>query len=377
VGRTGGAFPEKAYLDGLIAELAMYSDKAEWNGRSIASIFIGGGTPSLFSAESIESLLSEIEKRFRFAPAIEITLEANPGTVQEELGREKLCGFRAAGVNRLSFGVQSFSENKLRFLGRIHSAGDAASAVGNARAAGFSNINVDLIFGVLDETVEHWNNELSQALALHTEHLSAYALTIEPGTEFGRSARRGKTLVTEDEAGAAMFSLTYERLAEVGILPYEISNFALPGSECQHNLGYWFGSDYLGLGAGAHSFRACKIPENSAATVHGYRWSNVPGPELYIRRALDSGDASQLREEISPEKARIEFFFLGLRTSRGVSNEQYQQRFTERLDQRYNHVIKDLSTQGLLESTAEQIRLSPRGRLFSDSVFSAFAEASI
>lgn len=359
--------PEDSYLNALIAELEYYSELPAWHERQVRTIFFGGGTPSLFSVQAIEKVLQTINRLFPVHEEVETTLEANPSTIFEELGRDKLRGFREVGVNRISMGVQSFNAEKLKFLGRIHTAESLPAAISNIKAAGFSNFNLDLIFGVSGETLENWEKDLQAVLSARPTHISCYCLTIEPGTEFGRLNATGSLPLLEDDLQAEMFCLTQKLLNQSGYEQYEISNYAKPALECQHNLGYWSGRDYLGVGAGAHSFSKA-----SGSGAWGMRWSNIPGPAQYIARAIAAGDCSQRKEELTEELAELEFFFLGLRLKTGVSPAEYERRFGRTIMSRYLDKLKELSKDGLILESENKIQLTTKGFLFADSVFSAF-----
>ncbi len=368
----GSSMPEERYLQALLSEIRHYAPLPEWAGRTCRSVFIGGGTPSLFSPASIAYIISEIRSRFELPASAEVTLEANPGTIHEELACEKLHDFRVAGVNRISMGAQSFYPQKLKLLGRLHSADETRSAVANIKAAGFDNFNLDLIFGVGAETSAEWTNDLRTAISLQPPHLSAYCLTIEPGTEFSRLDKQGSLSLPSDEAQAEMFTLTQQMLDAHGYVQYEISNYSKPGFACRHNLGYWNGDDYLGLGAGAHSYR-----QEIGGSNFGTRWSNIPGPEHYIQRASAGEGVVQRSEQIDREKAELEFFFLGLRTSQGVSASAYCEYFEQDLEESYGVVVRGLLAQGLLEKAHEHFRLTSRGFLFADEVLRAFAQGGL
>lgn len=371
---------EEDYVRALISELDFYGQQSEWQNRVCRSIFFGGGTPSLFAPSSIAQIIESISKYFSFHPQLEVTLEANPGTVHEHLGQKKLSDLRAGGVNRVSLGAQSFSETKLRSLGRFHSGQDIKSAIANLKHAGFSNFNIDLIFGIHGEELQSWQEDLQTAVSLEPSHISAYCLTIEVGTEFHRLQKKGVTISAEDDLQARMYEQTQGFLKQHSYQQYEISNYALSGCECAHNFIYWSGFDYLGLGAGSHSFvgknsRAVhsELPANTSPW--GRRWSNIPGPDHYIERALQHGDTTQQKEYLSAEQAELEFFMLGLRRSFGVSFSDYQRLFGRSLESRYDTVIHELKRQGLLEVRGERLSLSEKGFLFADGVFSSFAQA--
>jgi len=361
---AASSFPEERYVDGLIKELQFYLNKENWLGRDIYSIFFGGGTPSLFSADSIGKILTSISKETNFLSDIEVTLEANPGTVYEELGLQKLVGFKAAGVNRISFGAQSFNANKLKFLGRIHAPDDTRKAVANVVKAGFSNFNLDLISGIAIESISDWDEDLKAVLALEPKHISAYTLTIEPGTEFHHQERKGVIQSADENTLAEMYQYTQQVLSQNGYAQYEISNYCQPGYECRHNLHYWRAGDYLGLGAGAHSH----------SKIESKRWSNIPGPTHYMERIESEGTAQQRVEQLSPEQKELEFLFLNLRTASGISKSDYQQQFQKDIELCFEEEINRLSKEDLLSCDDKQIKLTTKGFLFSDYVFSAFAK---
>nr|MBP9838114.1 radical SAM family heme chaperone HemW [Pseudomonadota bacterium] len=289
VGKEKNAFPEEAYTKSLLSELTFQLNNPAWQERECHSVFFGGGTPSLFSPASIDSLISAIKRNFRLTTDAEITLEANPGTLQEELIVEKLAGFREAGVNRISMGAQSFNPEKLKFLGRIHSPEESLNAVKNIKASGFKNFNLDLIYAVNNESREEWESDLRQAIALEPNHISAYCLTIEPGTEFGKKHKKGLLKVLDEEVQAKMYEQTLKTLEVNSYYQYEVSNFSKTSHQCRHNLTYWNWSDYLGLGAGAHSF----LKSYNNSNILAKRWSNIPGPNDYIQRANEIGNCQQ------------------------------------------------------------------------------------
>lgn len=361
--------PEAAYVQALCTELDYYRALPGWADRSAASIFFGGGTPSLFAPASIKRIIDAIRQSFTFDAAAEVTIEANPGTIDELLGQEKLSGFKEAGINRISFGAQSFNAAKLTRLGRIHLPDDVPRAVQFARAAGITQVSIDLMFGVEGESLINWQADLSTALSLTTDHLSVYGLTIEPGTDFDRLTRRGQQLAADDDLQAEMYELTQSELSTAGFVQYEISNYAKPGARCQHNLGYWHGRDYLGLGAGAHSFLR-QTP--AAASPWGQRWSNVPGPADYIARSSERGDCAQRRDPVGRDQARTEFFFLGLRLQEGVSKREFEARFQEPFEARYRQTMDSLHSDGLIRETDERVALTERGFLFADTVMASF-----
>ena len=270
--------PEDHYTAALLQELAHYGESADWQGRTVQSIFFGGGTPSTFKPESIGKLLARTAATFPIQADCEITLEANPGTVDGD----HFFGYRDAGVNRISVGVQSFQPRLLKFLGRIHSADEARNALEVVRRAGFDNFSFDLIFANPDQTLHELEADIDTAMEFNPPHLSAYNLTFEEGTPFHHEYRSGRLAsLTEDEE-IAMAEMIEAKLRVAGLLRYEISNYARPGFYSRHNVNYWQSGDYLGLGAGAHSYcqkwrrsmRAALEQRKQSRQVHGSGMSN-------------------------------------------------------------------------------------------------------
>ncbi len=274
-----------------------------WSGIPFVSLFFGGGTPTTLPADELVNVIDHFRRVFAFDRAAEVTVEANPDTVD----RRSLAVLRAGGVNRLSMGVQSFDRSVLVALERVHQPESACRAFGDARAAGFDDVNLDLIFGAHGETLDSWRRTLEQTLSLRPEHVSAYALTVEPATPLGRAVASGATPQPDPDLQAEMFELACDALGAAGYGHYEVSNWAQPGHECRHNLGYWERRPYLGLGAGAHSWS------------DGRRWWNVRPPQQYLD-AVESGTVPLGGEEhLDEDASRLEAVFLGLRTSAGVA----------------------------------------------------------
>jgi oxygen-independent coproporphyrinogen-3 oxidase len=356
-------WPEERYVAALAAELRGYASQAPWEGAVVRTLFFGGGTPSLFAAASIARILDAARRHWRVAADAEITLEANPGTVTAE----KLVQLRAAGINRLSFGVQSFQPHHLRTLGRRHSAEEAEAAVRQARRAGFDNVSIDLIFALPEQTPSEWEQDLQRACALATDHLSAYNLTYEEGTPFHQWRKEGKLRSLPEEVEVAMFSGAQECLARAGYEQYEISNYARPGRACRHNLNYWQSGNYLGVGAGAHSYTAC----GDRAGAWGGRWSNERSPSRYMQAVEERAHARCAAETLDERQARGEYVFLALRCRAGVSDEAFRERFGAALLAAFPHVT-ELRTDGLLAYDGTCWRLTPRGLWVADSVFTTF-----
>jgi len=294
--------PEDRYIQALIADLEQ-DLPAVW-GRTVESLFIGGGTPSLFSARGIEQLLSEIRARIPLKPDAEITLEANPGTVDQA----RFSGFREAGINRLSMGVQSFQDDLLSAIGRIHDGSEALAAIESARRAGFENINLDLMFGLPAQSTAQALLDLRTAMELQPAHLSWYELTIEPNTWFYRHP----PMRPDDEILWEMQTAGRSLLSEAGYARYEVSAYAQAGRQCRHNLNYWQFGDYLGIGAGAHA----KI--SNAATQTITRLSKEKHPQTYIE-AANSNDRISTSAELSTDDVILEFAMNSLRLDRGFT----------------------------------------------------------
>ena len=354
-------WPEARYVSALCKEMEAYGRQAPWRGGQLRTVFFGGGTPSLFAPASIATVLRTALRLWPALPAAEVTLEANPGTVTAD----KLDAFRAAGVNRMSFGVQSFHPHHLRALGRIHSAAEAETAVRQARQAGFSNISIDLIFALPQQTLHEWEHDIEQACALEPNHISAYNLTYEEGTLFHKLRTQRVLCPLPEEIEVAMFTRAQELLAAHGYAQYEISNYARPGRACAHNLNYWRGGIYLGVGAGAHSYSRAGAEDN------GRRWSNQCTPLAYLEAVERHGHARTAIEELDPRQARGEFVFLGLRCLDGFALEDLRARFDADFSTLFPHVA-DLCAGGLLQCRSGRWMLTPQGVLLADSVFASF-----
>ncbi len=344
------------YVRALLSEIALAGEMASRQGgapRRARTIFFGGGTPSLLSVQQVTRLLESCREAFAVDEDAEISLEANPGT----LNADQLQGLRAAGVNRLSLGSQSFDAGLLKALGRIHSPEEITQAVHFARQAGFTSINLDFMFGLPGQTMRHWQETLDQALALRPEHLSLYSLIIEEGTPFYTWAHEGRITPGDEDLCADMYEYAEERLRAEGYENYEISNWSLPGHQCRHNLTYWWNLPYIGLGAGAHSF------------FGGKRLSDVLDPQRYIRLLRDRQMPVAESEEVTRLQEMTETAFLGLRTAAGIHLPAFAERFGESFDQFVGERLQTVEEAGLLEHERDWLRLSERGRLLGNEVF--------
>ena len=344
--------PEPEYIDALLRDLEQDLPRV-W-GRIVHTIFIGGGTPSLFSPEAIDRLLSGIRARLPLDQNIEITIEANPGTVE----LERFKGFRAAGINRLSIGIQSFDEKKLKALGRIHGREEALRAAEAARAAGFNNFNLDLMFGLPGQTVEQALADMRTAMALRPTHLSAYQLTIEPNTLFHA---RPPTL-PDDDITWDMQNLLQTELAAADYRQYEVSAYARPGYECRHNLNYWKFGDYLGIGAGAHA----KITDASGIT----RVWKVKHPNEYLSTA-GTPESIGGEQQLSRHDAAAEFMLNALRLVDGFPSPLFQERAGLPISA-CEPELTQAENQGLIEWDARTIRPTPQGRRFLNNLLELF-----
>ena len=350
------------YTPALVRELELWSPAARE--FRVDTVFFGGGTPSLTSLDDMAAIVASMRERYEIADDVEWTLEANPS----ELTREHLEGLRALGVNRLSMGVQSLHDDELALLDRQHSAERAIEALTSARAAGFDNVNLDLIFGLIEQPIERWQQTLERALALGPEHLSCYALTLEPGTLLYYRVQKGQLPEPDPDVVADQYEWTRERMAQAGYEQYEISNWALPGRACRHNLVYWRAEPYLGVGAGAHSFFA------------GQRLANVDSPQRYVelvnasheqRAATGHGTLQQIAGGESPGEAtlRSDALILGLRLLEGIAPEAFAERFGMTLEAAIGPAIERHLGLGLLEWGAGRLRLTARGLLLANEVF--------
>lgn len=342
----------------LLRQRLYQKDNARDTERKFAprTIYIGGGTPTALNAHQLTKLLEIVLKYVTVAKAEEFTVEMNPGTVD----REKLLLLQQAGVNRLSVGVQSFDDNCLQKIGRIHTAQEAVDTIELAHNLGFDNISLDLIYGLPQQDMEILTQSVERALTLPVQHISIYGLQLEEGTAFHRMEALGKLQLPTDELVEAMHDYIVEKLPEAGYQRYEISNYALPGYESKHNLSYWQDVDYLGLGSGAHSY------------WQGTRYENPRGIDDYIS-ALEAGRLpATLEEQVDRQAHMEEYCFLGLRTAAGIDKNFFQQKFGVDLFTVYGRTIEKLVAQDLLQQTDKGIALTPLGMKYGNQVFAEF-----
>ncbi len=354
----------------LVRELELRA--REFSGAGLETLYFGGGTPSLFQPASIRRLIEAVSGTFPPASSEdgvdEITLELNPSTVE----RSRLPAFREVGINRLSVGVQSFSDATLKRLGRAHRADEARATLLACREAGFDNLSLDLIFGVPGQTLADWETELAEALEFDPEHLSVYGLTIEQGTPYERGVERGLLRLPEEDASAAMYERMGERLEEAGLRQYELSNFAKPGFESQHNRRYWERKSVLGLGVGACSFRSAGP---GSPGLFGCRLANPRELDRYLE-AVEGGSIAEggAREILTEAEARLEMIFLFLRRREGLEAGAFAEEFGAAPRSFFTSAIERSVAAGLLEEGPfGDLRLTARGRLLSDEVFRSFA----
>lgn len=349
--------PWQAYQQALLQELEHWARHAPFAGRKIASLFFGGGTPSLAPAALIAAVIETADRLFGMTESCEVTLEANPGSADAQ----RFQGYRQAGVNRLSIGVQSLDSVKLRWLERIHGPQEAIEAFAMARQAGFDNINLDLMFGLPDQSLAHWLDTLQQVIALEPEHLSCYQLTVEAHTALAASHAQTPYPLPDDELALSMFYATREQLAAAGFQADEISNFSRSGRHCRHNDGYWQYDDYIGIGAGA----AGKWDDNDGATM---RYSNARTPERYIELAASQGSAINSSESLDRNKAAGEACWLALRRTDGLDRAAFRRRFGSDAAEQFACALQPWLANGMLNMNEQAIFITPEGLPLADSI---------
>ena len=350
------------YVESLLDEIHAHGSNVELAASyEVTSIFLGGGTPSVLSASQIEQVFVALRGNFEITEDTEITIEANPGTVT----REKLLTYRACGINRISFGLQSTNNEELKLLGRIHTYEEFLESFSLARECGFDNINVDLISAIPKQTVASWEETLQSVIKLNPEHISAYSLIVEEGTPFAKvygEGCSGEQDLPSEEDERTIYYRTEELLKAAGYHRYEISNYAKERKECRHNMGYWERKEYLGIGLG------------SASLINNTRYSNTTDLQKYIQCAKEPVNIQEDIQVLSTQEQMEEFMFLGLRKMEGISEMEFDECFGVGIDEVYGKQLKKLIIEDLLERKDGWIRLTERGIDVSNYVFAEFME---
>lgn len=335
------------YLHTLKEEIRWWKTEGKLSDYETQTVFIGGGTPSLLPEEAIEEILENLRALTPFAPDGEITIEANPGSVNPE----KLRAYKRAGVNRISFGAQSFDDDLLKSIGRIHSTAEIGEVVHMARSAGFDNINLDLMYALPGQSLRQWEQTIDSAVALKPEHISAYSLIVEPGTPMAARVQKGDAIIPDEDSVNTMQRLAVNRLAEAGYRRYEISNYAQAGRECRHNLTYWLRGEYLGFGCAAHSM------------LRNQRFANAASLEEYF-----NGGCRELMETLSRKDIMEETIMLSTRTCRGLDMAAWRNNFGEDFSEGREKIILQLKQAGLLKIKDGFLMLTTRGMEVQNAV---------
>jgi oxygen-independent coproporphyrinogen-3 oxidase len=347
----------EAYVTAVVDEIASSANV----GRGVDTIYFGGGTPSLLTPAQLERILAALHKRFKVQPDAEVTLEMNPGTVTGD----QLRAFRHLGVNRASFGAQTFDDAELAKLGRSHTAAETLETFRTLRATGFDNVSFDLIAGLPGQTLAGWQQNVDRALALQPEHLSFYLLEVHSGTPLADHIRRGLQPKPDEDLAAEMYEWMLERAAGAGYEHYEISNLCRPGFSSRHNTKYWTGAPYFGFGCSAHSFDGLSV--NNPC-----RWSNQRDVLGYVRAVEQRTSPVVEQHELSDVDLRAEALFLGMRMMRGVDLREYSETFGVDLRAERRDELDRFREAGLVEFDGDLIRLTRNGALMSNEVFAAF-----
>jgi len=350
------------YVRAVVGEIA--NRREVQSPMPVDTIYFGGGTPSLLTVEQLGSLLNAVRERFDIDAYSEITLEINPGDGGDsvETRRKTMSEWRRLGINRASFGAQTFEDRELKMLGRTHDSGDIRKTFAQLREAGFDNINFDLIAALPGQTMDGWQRNLDEALQLRPDHLSLYLLDVHKGTPLHDQIKRGMRPKPDEDLAAEMYAFMIERVCAAGYEHYEISNFSLPGFESRHNTKYWSGAPYYGFGNSAHSYDGARR-----------RWANERDPAKYAALVERSDSLIAERTELTEEDARSEAIFLGLRLMHGVDLNSYRVRFGADLREQFNGELDRLKAAGLVAINEERLKLTTRGALLSNEVFAALA----
>jgi oxygen-independent coproporphyrinogen-3 oxidase len=347
---------KQQYVSALMREIASQAD-----GAPADTIYFGGGTPSLLEPEEVESIIAACRRAFAVSADAEVTLEANPETVTPE----RLAGFLEAGVNRLSFGVQSFRDEELQRLTRLHSAGRAAEAFRMAREAGFDNISLDLMMWLPQQTIPQWLESVNALIALAPDHASLYILELYPNAPLRDAMARGQWSLAPDDDAADMYLEAMTRLDGAGYQQYEISNVARPGRQSRHNLKYWTDGEWLGFGCGAHSTR------------RGVRWKNLSSTTEYIAAVASGGHLVTERRELSAREALEEALFTGLRLTRGIDVNTVKTRYGVDVWDIYRHQLEQFREAGVLIYDGRLLRLSRAGMLLANEIMAKFLDSPV
>jgi oxygen-independent coproporphyrinogen III oxidase len=354
-GAYDGPLAER-YVSAVAAEIAAF-ERAPQAPCEVDTIYFGGGTPSLLSPAQVARILEAAQARFRVRAGAEVTMEMNPGALTPATLRE----YRGLGVNRASFGAQTFDDVELRRLGRAHTADDVRQTIRFLREAGFDNVSFDLIAGLPAQTLDRWARNLDEALALRPEHLSFYLLEVHEGTPLAEQIRNGRQPMPDDDLAAAMYRLMLERSSAAGYEHYEISNLCLPGFESRHNSKYWLAEPVYGFGCSAHSYDGQRM-----------RWANERDAARYVR-LIEKGSAAVVETtELDDTDAAAEAVFLGLRLMRGISFDEHRARFGEDLREKHGHDLARLREAGLIALDHDLMKLTRSGALLSNEVFATF-----
>jgi oxygen-independent coproporphyrinogen III oxidase len=343
------------YIDALVLEIKHYA-RIYTNTNIIKTIFLGGGTPTTLNAFQLERILKVCVNEFTVASDAEVTIEANPATVDVKL----MKSIRRTGYNRISIGVQSFDKEELKLLDRAHGPNEIHSTVDCARKAGFDNLSLDLMFAVPNQSISSWESNLNKAMEKNPEHLSTYNLTIEQGTAFSKLQSKGKLIMPDDDHQLELYKKTIEYLTKKGFNQYEISNFSRQGKECKHNITYWENSNSLGVGAGASSY------------MNGTRFKNINLPAHYIRQVKEKETAVEHSETLKPRQAMGETIMLGLRLLQGISIHKFEKRFQVSFINLFKKTIQSLKEKELILIEDNYLRLSQKGLFLTDSVILEF-----
>jgi oxygen-independent coproporphyrinogen-3 oxidase len=350
------------YVEAVCSEIRSWREVDQ--PAPVDTIYFGGGTPSLLSAGQIEQILNTVKNHFAVIESPEITLEINPGDggLDAASRRETMRAWQRFGINRASFGAQTFNDRELKLLGRTHDSADVRKTFASLRDAGFDSINFDLIAGLPGQTMEGWKRNLDEALKLRPEHLSLYLLDVHEGTPLADQINRGMRLKPDDDLAAEMYATMIETVCAAGYEHYEISNFCRPGFESRHNTKYWTGAPYYGFGNSAHSYDGARR-----------RWANERDTAKYVEN-ISSGDSPIVeRTVLSQEGTRSESIFLGLRLMRGIDLREHQERFGRDLRAENNGELNRLLEAGLIEFDNQRLKLTSRGALLSNEVFATLA----